>query len=180
MRTIETSRLLLRPFTPGDLASLSLIFSDPAVVRHLGSGMPLSREETEYALRRIINHWERNGFGRWAAVYRPTGKLIGYGGLRNCEGTPELVYLLDRPYWGMGLATEIAKASLKFGFEELQSESIIGMTKTGNVASQRVLEKVGMTFDRTANICEMEVVCYSLSRATYLSQSNLDQGSLAA
>jgi ribosomal-protein-alanine N-acetyltransferase len=180
MIEIETSRLLLRTFTTDDLDDLSLIFGDPDVVRHVGSGMPVHREETEYALRGIIRHWKRHGFGRWAAVYKPTGKLIGYGGLRSFQGSPELVYLLAKPYWGIGLATEIAKASLKYGFEELQFERIIAMAKMANAASQRVLEKIGMTFDRTAIICEMEVVCYSLSRAVYLSQSDLNQDSLAA
>lgn len=169
MPEIETDRLLLRQFTLDDLDALAQLFADPEVVRHLGSGQPVSRAETETALRSIIAHWERHGFGRWAAVDKEAGGLAGYGGLRSFQGEPELVYLLDRPYWGRGLATEMALACLKFGFEELKFERVIAMAKTQNVRSQRVLEKSGMRFERTANIYGMDVVCYGLSRGVYLS-----------
>src|SRR4051812_45981791 len=122
MHERDTERLQLRLFRPEDLDDLSLIFSDPDVVRYLGSGQPASRAETEVALQSIIKHWDNYGFGRWAAIYKPTQKLIGYCGLRSYHGTPELVYLLSKPYWGAGLATEMARASLKYGFEDKQFE----------------------------------------------------------
>ena len=157
-------------FTPDDLDELAVIFSDPDVVRHLGSGKPAPREETKQALHTIINHWKRCGFGRWAAVFKATGKLIGYGGLRSFNGTPELVYLLAKQYWGLGLATEMARASLKYGFEEQRFERIIAMSKTTNVASHHILEKIGMLYEKTTTIIEMDVVCYSMSREMYLSR----------
>jgi ribosomal-protein-alanine N-acetyltransferase len=180
MREIETNRLLLRMFAPDDLEDLSRIFSDPDVVRHLGTGLPVRRDETEQALLSIIKHWERHGFGRWAAVFKPTGKLIGYGGLRLFQETPELVYLLAKPYWGIGLATELAHAALRYGFEEQQFERIIAMAKIANVASQRVMEKIGMYFEKTATIFEMEVACYSKPRDAHLAETNPTQDSLAA
>ena len=169
MPEIETARLLLRQFTLDDLDALAELFADPLVVQYLGSGEPASREETEAALRSILAHWERYGFGRWAAVYKPTGLLIGYGGLRSFHGEPELVYLLGQTYWRRGLATEMARACLKFGFEELSFGRIIAMAKTPNVRSHRVLEKAGMRFERAANIYGMDVVCYGLSRSAYFS-----------
>jgi len=168
MPEIETDRLLLRQFTLEDLDALAELFADPEVIKYLGSGEPVSREETETALRSIIAHWERHGFGRWAAIYKPTGVFIGYGGLRSFHGEPELVYLLGRPYWRRGLATEMALACLKFGFEELMFERIIAMAKTPNVRSHRVLEKTGMRFERVTNIYGMDLVCYGLSRNAYL------------
>jgi RimJ/RimL family protein N-acetyltransferase len=180
MREIETSRLLLRMFAPDDLDDLSIIFSDPDVVRHLGTGLPVPRAETEIALSSIIKHWERHGFGRWAAVFKQTGQLIGYGGLRSFQETPELVYLLSKPYWGIGLATEMAQAALRYGFDEQQFERIVAMAKVANLASQRVLEKIGMSFEKTATIFEMEVACYSVSSDEYLSGMNPHQDSLAA
>lgn len=170
MPEIETDRLLLRQFKSDDLDALSELFADPEVVKYLGSGEPASRAETETALCSIIAHWGRHGFGRWAAVYKPTGVLIGYGGLRSFHGEPELVYLLGQPYWRRGLATEMALASLKFGFDRLRFERIIAMAKTQNVRSHRVLEKAGMRFERDANIYGMDVVCYGLSHAIYFSE----------
>jgi RimJ/RimL family protein N-acetyltransferase len=174
MPGLETDRSQLRMFTMDDLDELSPIFADPEVVRHLGSGKPAPRSETETALRSIITHWERHGFGRWAVLDKGTRKLIGYGGLRSFDGEPELVYLLAKPYWGRGLATEIARACLKYGFEDRGFERIIGMAKTANVASQRVLDKTGMCFERSANLYGMDVICYAITRATYQAQRPAD------
>jgi RimJ/RimL family protein N-acetyltransferase len=168
MEEIETDRLLLRDFTLADLDELSQIFSDPEVVRYLGSGRPLCKEEAEGALRSIISHREQHGYGRRAVIFKQTGELIGYGGLRSFNGTPELVYLLKKSYWGKGLATEIAKASLKYGFCERQFERIVAMANMANKASHRVMEKVGMSFEKTAHLCNMDIVCYVISSATYL------------
>src|SRR4051812_10194079 len=169
MPEIETDRLLLRQFTTDDLDALAHIFADPEVVKHLGSGQPASKGETETALRSIIAHWSHHGFGRWAAVHKRTRELVGYGGLRNFHGEPELVYLLKKSHWRRGLATEMARVCLKFGFEELRFERIIAMAKTANVASHRVMEKAGMCFERAASIYGMDIVCYALSRPAYLS-----------
>ncbi|HEY0380552.1 MAG TPA: GNAT family N-acetyltransferase [Pyrinomonadaceae bacterium] len=169
MPEIETNRLLLRQFTLADLGALAHIFADPEVVKHLGSGQPASTAETETALQSIIAHWGRHGFGRWAAVHKRSRELVGYGGLRSFHGEPELVYLLKKSHWRRGLATEMARACLKFGFEELGFERIIAMAKTANVASHRVMEKAGLCFERATSIYGMEVVCYSLSRPAYLS-----------
>ncbi|MDQ3821233.1 MAG: GNAT family N-acetyltransferase [Acidobacteriota bacterium] len=171
MCEIETERVQLRMFRPDDLDGLSLIFADPDVVRHIGNGKPVQGEETEVALRSIIRHWGIHGFGRWAAVYKATRKLIGYCGLRSFNGVPELVYLLSKEYWGRGIATEMARAALSYGFEEKQFGQIIAMTKVENYASERVMKKLGMSYEKNAIICNMEVVCYSISREQYLSGS---------
>jgi RimJ/RimL family protein N-acetyltransferase len=170
MKEIETNRLLLRQFAMSDLDKLSPIFGDPEVVRYLGSGKPAKREETEHALCTIIKHWERHGFGRWAVMFKGTRELIGYGGLRCFHGTPELVYLLAKPYWGIGLATEIATTSLKYGFDEQRFERIIAMASLGNTASHRVMKKVGMSFEKNDYIYGMEIVHYSISSAAYVSR----------
>jgi ribosomal-protein-alanine N-acetyltransferase len=169
MHEIETERLQLRLFKPDDLDDLFLIFSDPDVVKYLGSGQPARRDETQTALMSIIKHWEVYGFGRWAAICKETRKLIGYCGLRNFQGTAELVYLLSKQYWGMGLATEMARASLKFGFEEKKFERVIAMAKLANVASQRVMNKVGMAFQKNTLIFNIEVALYSINNAAYFS-----------
>jgi len=116
MPCVETSRLLLRPFTGEDLDDFSRILAKPGVMEYLGADCkPMSRGETETALLSIIRHWQRHGFGRWAVVGKEDGRLIGCAGLRSYQETAELVYLLDEPYWGRGLATEIARACLRSG-----------------------------------------------------------------
>ncbi|MGB7924328.1 MAG: GNAT family N-acetyltransferase [Pyrinomonadaceae bacterium] len=179
MIEIETSRLQLRQLTPGDLDDLHPIFSDPAVVKYMKTGSPVSRDETETALDSIIKHWETHGFGRWAVVLKETGKLIGYGGLRNLYGTPELVYLLAQPYWGMGIATEVAQACLKWGFDERPFERIVAVTRPEHAASRRVMEKIGMVYERNVIYHDIDVVLYSISRATHRSLTVLEEIPLA-
>ncbi len=164
---IETERTRLRLFTLEDLDDLQRIFTDPDVVRHIGAGLPLSRDETEVALKSIIAHWERQGIGRWAVEHKESAKLIGFAGIRLLEGTPEVVYLLDKPYWGQGLATEIGAACLDFGFRVREYERIVAVTKPPNVASQRVLQKLGMKYVGEACYYTYDVVQYALSRDEY-------------
>lgn len=169
MDEIETDRLKLRMFSLEDLDELAVIFSDPDVVRYIGTGQPAPREETERALDSIIEHWRRHGFGRWAAVHKTTARLVGYGGLRNFNGTPELVYLLEKQQWGVGLGTEMARAVLKFGFEDRSFDRVIAMTKIPNMASQRVMQKAGMVYECRDIVFGIEVVRYHLHRESFMS-----------
>lgn len=171
MDEIETPRLQLRHFNRNDLDELALIFSDPLVLKYLSPNRAATREETHTALLSIIRHWERHGYGRWAVVHQATQKLIGYGGLRCFDGTPELVYLLSRPYWGCGLATEIARGCLEYGFIQHRFERIVALTRPDNLASRRVMEKIGLSYQRRDKFFDIDVVLYDLTRDAYLSQS---------
>ena len=175
MDEIDTARLHLRQFTPGDLDELFPIFSDPEVVKYMKTVDPVSREETERALLSIIKHWEKHGFGRWAVIHKETKRLIGYGGLRNLYGMPELVYLLAKRFWNMGLATELATACLKWGFEKRPFERIAAITRPEHAASRRVMEKIGMSYEKDITYQGVEVVQYTISRETYQSLHLLDE-----
>ena len=169
MPTIETQRLYLRTLTLDDLDDLFLILSDPEVIRYVGSGQPASREETRTALLSIINHWKLHGFGRWAVVDKESQRLIGFGGLRSLFGTPEVVYHLAKWCWGKGLATEMAGAVLRYGFEEHPFDRIVAIAKPLNVASVRVMEKVGMKYVKHTSYYEIDVVEYELVRSRFRS-----------
>jgi ribosomal-protein-alanine N-acetyltransferase len=174
MHEVETARLRLRMFTPEDLAPLSVIFADPDVTEYLGKdGRPISVEETTFALTSIIQHWHKHGFGRWAVEDKAQGKLLGYAGIRSLEGQPELVYLLAKEYWGMGLATEVAAACLRYGFTEKGFDSILALTRPLNVRSRRVMEKIGMRFEKDANYFGIDVVQYVIERREYKGDDSL-------
>ena len=169
---IETERLRLRQFTMGDLDELAPIFGNPQVMKYLGLNcQPVPREETETALASMIRHWEQKGFGRWAVVLKENDKLIGCAGLRSYEGTAELVYLLDEPFWGKGLATEIARACLKYGFEKHNFPQIIAFTRPGNAASRHILDKIGMRFEREDLFFGIVAVLYSISQEEFFSKN---------
>ncbi|MFN7946356.1 MAG: GNAT family N-acetyltransferase [Blastocatellia bacterium] len=142
---IETARLRLRRFRPDDLTALTLILCDPSVTLYIGAGAPVRTGEVPYHLQQLTeNYWTEYGFGRWAVVYRETGELAGYCGLRVNEGKPELHYLLGRAWWCAGLATEAARACLDYAFTKLRLSEVIALVRPENTASVRVLKKIGM------------------------------------
>ena len=167
-REIETERLRLRQFNSADLNALARIVADAEVMKYLGRVPgPMPVDEAETFLHSMIAHWDRHGFGRWAVEQRKGSRLIGCAGLRSHEGTAELVYLLDKPFWNMGLATEIAEACLRYGFEDHGFEQIVAFTRPANAASRRVLEKIGMREEGEADFYGIHVVHYVMTRRKF-------------
>jgi len=167
MPTIETDRLRLRIICRDDLDNLAAMFADPDVVRYVGDGKPAGREEAAKAVESIIAHWQKHGFGRWIAADKTNGDFIGFGGLRSLFGTPEVVYHLTKNSWGKGFATELARAALRFGFEEHGFNRIVAITKPPNTSSIHVMEKLGMQFEKHAQYYGLDVVQYSLNRDAF-------------
>lgn len=107
-----------------------------------------------------INAWESYGRTFWAMEWRATGELIGWCGLQYLPQTQEteVGYLLGRPFWGQGIATEAARRSVSYGFDDLSLDAIIGITHPANMASQNVLRKAGLIFTGPAQYFGMD--CY--------------------
>lgn len=166
---LETARLLLRMFTPEDLDELHVITRDAEVMRFIGDGHPLSRAQTGRNLAAIIGAFRRRGFGRWALTLKETGALVGYCGfgLGSEEIGIELAYLLARPAWGRGLATEAGAACLRYGFENLGLDSIAALTRPDNLKSRRVMERLRMRFVSDGSYHGYSCVRYSISRADW-------------
>lgn len=166
---LETARLRMRLFTPADSDRMCEITRDPQVMRYIGYGHPLTREETLTNLNMIMKGFRRRGYGRWALERRDTGALIGYCGLSsgNPEVGIELAYMLARDEWGKGFALEAGRASLRYGFERLGVDSIAGLTFHSNSRSRAVLERLGMKFIRDANYYNFVCVHYALARADW-------------
>lgn len=163
---VETARLRLRSFTSEDLDGLWRIASDPVVMRHIGDGLPFTRDVTLVNLNGIISAFDRRGWGRWALEKKDGGEFIGYCGL-SCSDEQigvELVYLLARDEWGKGIATEAASATLHYGFESLGFASIAAVTRPNNWRSRRVMQRLGMDFERETISHGYNCVCYKLAR----------------
>ena len=163
---VETERLRLRMFTTEDLDAMCEITRDPEVMRYIGPGLTLSRDETEVNLLNIISAFRRRGFGRWALEKKASGRIVGYCGLSLGleEVGVELAYMLARSEWGTGLATEAGRACLRYGFERMGVEAIAGLTMHDNWKSRRVLERVGMKYVRDARFHGFDCVWYSVAR----------------
>jgi [ribosomal protein S5]-alanine N-acetyltransferase len=148
---IETPRLILKEFDRSDLPTLAPILADPQVMKFSIMGI-YSTPQTEKAIDNFIDSYKRFGFGLWAVILKESELLIGYCGLAidriDNRDEPEIGYRLDYKFWGKGFATEAASASIQYGFNLIKLPYILGAAQQQNVASIRVLEKLGMTFDR--------------------------------
>jgi ribosomal-protein-alanine N-acetyltransferase len=148
---LETSRLSLRELTEEDAPDVHRLNSNPNVMRYLGAeAILLSPEEALSMLRsRIFPLYARYGMDRWAVMLRETNALIGLCGLRYLPRTNEydLGYRFFENYWGKGYATECARAVLDYGRNQLPGARIVGKAFPENLASIRVLEKIGMQFE---------------------------------
>ena len=146
---LDAGSLRLRPWRPDDLDALADIFAIPAVSWFpVGRGM--TREESRRFLDRHVGHWDTHGFGSWAVELREEPGLIGYMGLATVDWLPpvmpavEVGWRLHLDHWGRGLATEGGRASLGYGFERVGLDRIISIFIPENVASGRVMSKLGM------------------------------------
>jgi len=165
---VKTVRLTLRGFEPGDIDRLAEILGDPSVMRYMPGSRPWPREWAEKELRNIMEHWGRQGYGRWAVVHGD-GNMIGWCGLGYLPelGETEVAYLLDRGYWNRGYATEAARFSLGFGFDEAGLDRIIALAFPENAASRRVMEKIGMEYEKMTHVWKLDLVQYAISREMF-------------
>jgi RimJ/RimL family protein N-acetyltransferase len=152
MVILETPRLTLRHFEPGDLPALAALYRDPEVRRFYPDGtrtLEETREELEFFAQGHPRHPE---LGLWATVERATGVFLGRCGLIpwSIDGVLEVEvgYLIDKARWGEGFATEAALALVVHARESLGLRRLICVIEPGNVASVRVATKIGMSFER--------------------------------
>jgi RimJ/RimL family protein N-acetyltransferase len=167
MHELETARLRLRLFTREDLDDLYRIYQDATVMKYLLGTR--SKEQTEASLSGHIQQWQNYDFGMWAVVEKITGHLMGRCGLSFLDKTPEveLGYVFAQEYWGQGIATEAALASIQYGFEQVKLDRIVAIAHPENIASRRVIEKVGMTYEKDAHYYNTDVVYYAMTKADY-------------
>jgi RimJ/RimL family protein N-acetyltransferase len=175
-----TPRLRLRGWRDDDLEPLARLNVDPLAMRHMGRG-PLSRDETVEQLKRMHRHWERHGFGVWAAESRETGKLLGRIGLSYhavWPDDPEVGWFLDPTVWGDGLATEGGLAAARYGFETLSASRLVSICTEENRASRRVMEKLGFTLltTRLHKPLELELLVHAVERGGLLPSISAEDG----
>ncbi|MBD1822301.1 GNAT family N-acetyltransferase [Cyanobacteria bacterium FACHB-DQ100] len=165
MQELETERLWLRQFRREDLDRMAEIFGDPVVMRFIASGTK-TRSQLEAEFPMILQRYNCSEFGMWAVVEKASQTLLGRCGLIYLDGTPEieLGYALDKAYWNRGIATEASIACLRFGFEQVGLERVVAISQPENLASQRVMQKVGMTFEKNAHYYKTDVVYYAISK----------------
>jgi ribosomal-protein-alanine N-acetyltransferase len=149
---LETQRLFLRHYVLNDVDRLFAFYSDPDVVKYIPDA-PRTFEETKEELEWFMNgHPKFPELGLWATIHKETGEFIGRCGLIpwtiDEQHEVEVAFALSKAYWGQGLATEVARALVHYGFEHLQLSRLICLIEHGNQASIKVATKIGMTFEK--------------------------------
>jgi len=146
---IRTERLRLRAWRQEDLEPFAALNADPEVMEFLPKC--LERHESDALAERFRDQLARRGYGRWAVEIPGVASFIGFVGLNDVNfDVPfapcvEVGWRLAREHWGKGFASEAARASIRFGFEQVGLEEIVSFTVPNNVRSQAVMARVGMS-----------------------------------
>ena len=145
--TLYTPRLILRPLVLEVVPVLHRIYQTEGVLEYFPNPTPPPVEKVEPFISSQKTHWKHNGYGNWAIVPIEAAEMIGWAGLQYLPETDEVEvgYLLDRPFWGKGYATEAAQASVNYGFTKFHFPEIIALVHPDNAASLRVAAKCGFT-----------------------------------
>ena len=151
---IQTERLLLRKVTPGDAEDMLAYISDPEVARHTTWEPYDSIEQVRDHLRSVISNYERGEPANWGVTLRESDRLIGMCGFMAGSWEPEyarasLGYAIAREYWDRGLTTEAVRAAIAFGFNHLSLNRIEARCIAENTASERVMQKAGLSYEGT-------------------------------
>jgi ribosomal-protein-alanine N-acetyltransferase len=166
MNIFETERLIVRQYDfERDAENFFRINGDEEVVRYI---RPVkSREECDAFLKEVIASAEANPLmGRWAVDDKITGEFTGSFAFIPVEGASDsqLGYALLKENWGKGYATELMREGINYVFNKTSLEEVYGITETFNIASQKVLLKVGFTLFKTYKEGEKEVCCFILRK----------------
>ncbi len=147
---IHTFRTYLRDVLPKDAQNFFDLDSDPEVHRYLGNNPITELKQCEEVIGYLREQYEKNGIGRWAVIHKESGEFMGWCGLkyetqlRTNTQYYDLGYRFKKKFWGQGYGTETAKACLEYGFSEMKLERISAAVDVDNVASNKILQKLGM------------------------------------
>lgn len=148
-----STRLVLEPLHPeADFAWFHTMATNPNVMRYISSGVGFTPAQSREFLSRQVMHFQQHGYARWRLTQRETGEFVGVCGAEiktlDDERVPELGWWIAPQFWGQGYATEAATASLDHLWETIRLPRITACAYPENAASIRVMEKLGLSFEK--------------------------------
>jgi [ribosomal protein S5]-alanine N-acetyltransferase len=163
---LHAPRLKLRNFTEGDLDRMADLMSDAQFMRYASGSY--SREQTKAFLEKILAAYRDHVPSQFAVILRAENELIGYCGFfcQMVDGAEEIEigYRLDPKYWGLGLATEAARAVRDHAFDDLKLDHVISLIHPENIASRRVAEKNGMVVEKETVFRGFPTIVFGIKR----------------
>ena len=166
---LETERLILDCWQGSDWTAFRPIATDAEVMRHITGGVPWSDEQIQRFVDNQVRLYSERGFCRWKLVGKSTRELIGFCGVGVWRDAwdPEIGWWLARRRWGCGLATEAGRVALRDAFERIRLDRIISIASPANVASTRIMEKLGLEFEAEFESEGIRLLRYAIGRAQY-------------
>jgi RimJ/RimL family protein N-acetyltransferase len=149
---LQTERLTLRPVAAEDFDAWAEAVADETAMHFLGGAQ--ARSVAWRGFLGVAGSWSIQGFGMFSVIERATGRWLGRVGPHRPEGWPgtEVGWMIARPAWGQGYATEAATAAMDYAVGELGWTDIIHCIDSGNTASQRVAQHLGSTLKGQARM----------------------------
>jgi RimJ/RimL family protein N-acetyltransferase len=175
MTVLQTERLTLRPLVAADAELYAGMRYHPEVAKWLSVNDADPVEAARAAIARFELSWQQRRYAPWG-LFRD-GHLIGHGGLNfvpEFEAT-EVLWALHPETWGKGYATEMARAALRYGFEDLGLELIFAITRPDNMASQSVMKRLGLTYRRNVVYKTIEAVWFDINREAFEKKTPTDR-----
>jgi RimJ/RimL family protein N-acetyltransferase len=176
MTILTSARLIYEPFAAAHFPGLHAMNSDPDVMRYL-LGRPETPDETRAMIARVQARWAEWGYSWWTLLDRASGEVVGAGGIqhlgRQLSGPHEIGWRLRRDAWGRGLASEAARTMAGYAFTVLDAPRLCAIRHPDNLASLRVMERLGMRYVGLDHCDGMDVALHNLSRADWRAQSTL-------
>ncbi|MFY7671823.1 GNAT family N-acetyltransferase [Tenacibaculum sp. MEBiC06402] len=176
---IETERLIIRDLEEFDVDGMFALDSDPDVHKFLGNRPISTKQEAEEVIANIRQQYIDNGIGRWAIVDKKSNDFVGWTGLKYETGLRkefnyyDLGYRLRKEYWGKGIATETAVASLKYGFEKMNLKEIGAAADIDHIVSNKILQRIGLQLVETFEYDNTLNNWYNLTKEEWLKNNEL-------
>lgn len=162
----ETERLHVRQFHPDDLEAFAALCADPEVLRYVGDGTTLNRDDVAHWIQVCQTKYATRGYGTSAVFERATDAFIGYCGVVRAPGRDfdELVYVFHKHAWGKGYATEVGRAMLGYVFGRSSLPEIYATIDADNQNSRQVAAKLGMHLEKEVLEDGVNVCYYVIKR----------------
>lgn len=174
---IETERLILREVLPTDVDGLFELDADPEVHRYLGNKPVTDKAQILTVIKLIRQQYVDYGIGRWAIIDKQTGRFVGWAGLKFVtELTNNHIYYYDlgyrllKRYWGQGIATQTAIASLNYAFDNLNTTEVYAMADCENGGSNKILKKAGLNLVETFDLGGIKHNWYKIDKKEFESK----------
>jgi RimJ/RimL family protein N-acetyltransferase len=154
---IESERMYIREWRDGDLPAFRSLATDPRVMEYVNAGKPWTEEQIRFLVQREKAHLARLGYCLGPLIRKSDDRMIGISGLKPLGTTPhiEIGWWLDPEVWKQGMGSEISRSIVQYGFGPAALQEVVAIVHPENQGSIRIIEKLGMQYERLATGAEL-------------------------